>query len=1361
MSYVAKLYEKSGVKQIAVLLAVSALLASCGNINPDPVCVSNDEMGQTTGKTIKIDAYRGTNDNGDGDGWVNTGITVATGGKIKIEAIGEVALCSQSAQYDNPGTSNAALISGSVCPGKNGKFLEASFGDTAGSNIQKLSGCSKDSSAPSAPGTSTIPSLCSEGDTTCTCANGLFEKTISPQTGKLWLRIMDIATNSDNVAGNDGDAIYSKYIPSTVAVVTKTNASADNCNDLITGISSTSCFIQSAKVEKKPKCVDNTCAPDETVTCGSMIADSADGNCYVTGNVTTNVIKLAGETCASKIRSISGDARNCIIGSVFPKLSVETCASKASTSSTYSYCSVPISEKAGSNSGYYNVSVSTTKVVSSGFSNTVDVIVDPIKKLLFGVEADSAATPPVEEKIGMIKTMFNGIVKNSDFITAVRALVVLAVIFYGFYYMIGLGNTTQKELYYFILKMTIVLSLTGNYSWEFFSNYLLGLFIGGADSLMWMMSYNINELIGKANPTLIQLPATPSGAIQGKSVFTFINQTIALIFSQEANIKLQAILATFPIGPILFIVIWIGIIFFFFALFKGLLTYILSIIMVGVLLFMAPIFICFLMFKRTKSIFDKWIKTLASYALQPALLFVVLAVFNVFIMLSLYNILNFSACFTCIWEIDLPISEIIGYVIPGIPDFDKFCAIYGYLPWGVDATQTMAVKLAKTPMGLMYVLIFIILANSMVKFIDWVQQIANTLIGGKSSLSSGVNKAIGEATALGKGAAGIGLGATKFAVGNAAKFGDWATGHKISDGARKIARNVLPKLLTKGGGDGMGGKLQYSEGLMTHAERQGLKREKKAFDRAGEGRGGAMRQEKIMMRNQSSYDDARSEGSLDKARADRSKELAKLGSGGQFFGDKEGRSVSKEFIRRRMEGEEDLTLEGVNNERVKSRKDAAAEKKKRDTVSSERARDSLMAKIEASKKADAEKKDKEDRERAERFVDFAASLAKKADDGRFMTEDGSVSKKAVAFSAVRHLKVSDGMELKRLVDSKGEGSEGLRKHMASALVTKMLGDESMGVVSKEEREQVNRVATAAVDAAVKRDAESFRNLVQVSREAKDNPASQNVVNMALSIAGVDQRMIDGGGGQARQAQLALSESLSSLAANPEVARGALKGALGEQNAALVENLVVRAGGNEDVRGFLSAAAAAAQSPSADSAMDLADAAIRLRESGGAALINDVLRSEEAQSLGTQEFRNVLSASAALVDNPNMDSFQALSTSLANERLHQQMVVAAEAAAPGSVDVATQTVQEVRTVVQSTQAEGVVAAAKSLAGNQSVQDVAEAASQLARKPSLSNLARAAQAASKAANPEVTRGVVDVAGKASDLASKVKQGDDGTE
>lgn len=208
--------------------------------------------------------------------------------------------------------------------------------------------------------------------------------------------------------------------------------------------------------------------------------------------------------------------------------------------------------------------------------------------------------------------------------------------------------------------------------------------------------------------------------------FAFLNQTLSRFFTKETNIKIVALLASFPLGIIFAILIYVGMFFFIVGVMRAVMMYMLSIIMTALLLFLAPIFISFLLFPMLRSLFDTYIKQLIAFSIQPVLMFMVLSLFNIFIYSIFYNLLSYSVCWNCIWHLDFPFNKWLGVE----DNFDRFCIFEGYRPWGVSSTQELSTSLNKFPITIYGLLIFLIMGSAMDKFLDWINEFSIAITGG-------------------------------------------------------------------------------------------------------------------------------------------------------------------------------------------------------------------------------------------------------------------------------------------------------------------------------------------------------------------------------------------------------------------------------------------------------------------------------------------------------------------------------------------------------------------------------------------------------------------------------------------------------
>jgi type IV secretory pathway VirB6-like protein len=434
------------------------------------------------------------------------------------------------------------------------------------------------------------------------------------------------------------------------------------------------------------------------------------------------------------------------------------------------------------NRGSYQVSVT---VPNPPFTNIVNQMVDPIKDFLQGPLGANGYRSG-----GLTKTMYEGFVTNSDFIYAVRGFLALSVIFYGFMYAFGLAQVRQKDLVNHLVKIIVVITVIGPDSWDFFRNHFFTFFIEGADSLIDAFAGAFTGLFNPSNG--VDGPTLDTTLGIKEFTFNFFDQTMSRYFSHTTQLKLVALMFSSFVGFFLALCIWFGIILFVFAFFKAVILYLLSVIMISLLLFVTPIFIILLLFNSTRGMFDNWIKNLISFSIQPILLFTCLAIFNAMIYSAFYQVLSFTACFDCLISLDLPVSEYIFANIFG--DFDKFCILKGYKIWSIGSGMDPDAEIAKNPVDIFFVFIFLILIAALLKFCDWVVAVGNSITAGAigTDLTNATESAVLEGAKIAKQTGSATLGVAR--VGAAAV--GWAGGlvggrrvlEKNSDQTNKIKR---------------------------------------------------------------------------------------------------------------------------------------------------------------------------------------------------------------------------------------------------------------------------------------------------------------------------------------------------------------------------------------------------------------------------------------------------------------------------------------------------------------------------------------------------------------------------------------------
>ncbi len=268
----------------------------------------------------------------------------------------------------------------------------------------------------------------------------------------------------------------------------------------------------------------------------------------------------------------------------------------------------------------------------------------------------------------------------------------------------------------------------------------------------------MNSLIGMLAGDFMGAVSTVNGTSIGvanvTNPFAFVDGTMSKFMNGATLAKMLGLLFASPLGFMYVIIMIIGLVFYLFAVLKAAVLYILAMLTISLLLVVAPIFMTFMLFERTKEYFVNWLKSLINYLFQPVLVFTALAIFNVFVYSALYTLLHYSVCWKDVFTIPMGIFG-------DIPLF-RF-----YLPEsGHDGSPLLA---SGMPIGLFMILIFIIITDAMLKFIDFMAELAAHLtIGAKgTSLAGAAAMATQSGLNILKSGAGKAIGAARTGAGKA------------------------------------------------------------------------------------------------------------------------------------------------------------------------------------------------------------------------------------------------------------------------------------------------------------------------------------------------------------------------------------------------------------------------------------------------------------------------------------------------------------------------------------------------------------------------------------------------------------------
>ncbi|WP_246214304.1 TrbL/VirB6 family protein [Wolbachia endosymbiont of Cruorifilaria tuberocauda] len=297
-----------------------------------------------------------------------------------------------------------------------------------------------------------------------------------------------------------------------------------------------------------------------------------------------------------------------------------------------------------------------------------------------------------EEVIGdSIKDLYKGYAKG--LFQGVRALLILYVIFTTTGYMLGITQLSKFDFIIKMMKIAFIAFAFSDRSWELFGTTLSKLFIDSSAHLIDSFSGHIGE---------------------GNRKFSFLDLTTGIFFTKETWLKFLSLMLAGPFGFIAFFTILYASFISLKCIISAILRYMISTFLVALLLSLTPLFIVFILFQQTKSIFENWIRTLAHVAIQPIILLSSLSILSPLLYSVLYNLTNFSACYQCLISISFLSHDL--------------CIMKSVLPLGYSPSTSIDTILstgertgghfAALPIDLIQAFIYLIVASAMEVFVS-------------------------------------------------------------------------------------------------------------------------------------------------------------------------------------------------------------------------------------------------------------------------------------------------------------------------------------------------------------------------------------------------------------------------------------------------------------------------------------------------------------------------------------------------------------------------------------------------------------------------------------------------------------------
>lgn len=354
------------------------------------------------------------------------------------------------------------------------------------------------------------------------------------------------------------------------------------------------------------------------------------------------------------------------------------------------------------------------------------------------------------------QSFFNGIIGATSFQQAIGVAMLLYIAMYGFMITFGLSSHKTGEVMNRLMKVGIVYMMTAPGAWAAFNTWVGNPVIGGMNQI-------INEFIvvaeGGSSLTTINLNSggsTGLGSLFGSSATgggldpnafqTMFGSSITTVLSPQLGAAILGLLTTGFFGWLVAVFVLWGIIEFVIMMLGALVTYAKAIIGLSFLFALAPMFFIFLLFEKSRPIFQAWLNQVLTFALQPIMLFAFLSFYISLINQAAPNILS-SGSGSGSPPTDFCWSKWVS--IPGtLWDFYSFRPTSSGGVVTQDWMDTSSGTVLDSPISVPNVIYFLMLCNLGKTFTGFIAQLAGDIGGGTGpgivridDITNGVKKA--------------------------------------------------------------------------------------------------------------------------------------------------------------------------------------------------------------------------------------------------------------------------------------------------------------------------------------------------------------------------------------------------------------------------------------------------------------------------------------------------------------------------------------------------------------------------------------------------------------------------------------------
>jgi type IV secretory pathway VirB6-like protein len=329
--------------------------------------------------------------------------------------------------------------------------------------------------------------------------------------------------------------------------------------------------------------------------------------------------------------------------------------------------------------------------------------------------------------------MYTHIIISESFSWLIPKVLTLYILIYGVFFTFGM---VQVTLYDFLARMTKIALVMGV------------LFLPGVyTSFFWFDIFNMLFTFFTDGTNAIIAKIT-SVAVGGVSVtydpnypFAILDEAIAKLVSAKMAVTMLATIFTGPYGLIFGFLLLFASGSFVMALFTAMWVYLMAMVLRALLLALTPMFILFLLFDKTRHLFNGWLNQLVNTSLQPILLFTFFAFFVTLISASVDHLLETPVCWTFVpeaWRGGPTNLYFWRFAVPndGSGPPGPWMIFKGLWSWVGAETNPPDPSASPFPIDIMDILIFLILAELAGRFNGIITTIARDLAGASTDFAS-------------------------------------------------------------------------------------------------------------------------------------------------------------------------------------------------------------------------------------------------------------------------------------------------------------------------------------------------------------------------------------------------------------------------------------------------------------------------------------------------------------------------------------------------------------------------------------------------------------------------------------------------